>query len=241
MDKTKSKNAGVDRSHDKSVIEKTAFILGHLFIVLICAWIVFFEGLTKLGILFDQNWYLSDIRRAYILIACAFLYWLRHMITLFYLLVRKVEWSEVIGLLVFIAFFEIGLLIVGGGAFRDYSIELGLLDVLALVFLLFGSYLNSFSEIQRKWWKKDLSNKGHCYTDGLFKFSMHINYFGDTVLFTGWCLFTYNYWTLGLPMLMAGMFIFMHIPGLDSYLSERYGEEFKTYAEKTKRFVPFIY
>lgn len=241
MDKTKSKNAGVDRSHDKSTIEKTAFILGHLIIVLFCVWIVFLEGFSKLGILFDQNWYLSDTKRAYILVACAFLYWFRHMITLFYLLVRKIEWSEVIGLLVFIALFEIGLVIVGGGAFRDYSIEPGWLDVLALVFLLFGSYLNSFSEIQRKWWKKNPSNKGHCYTDGLFKFSMHINYFGDTVLFTGWCLFTYNYWTLGLPLLMAVLFIFMHIPGLDSYLSGRYGEEFKAYAEKTKKFVPFIY
>ena len=241
MDKNKSKTAGVDRSHGLSVVEKTTFILGHLVIVLACTWIVFFEGLTKLGILFDQNWYLSDFKRAYILLACAFLYWLRHVVTLFYLLVRKVEWSEVFGLLPFIALFEIGLLTLGGGAFRDYSIELGWLDILALVFLLFGSYLNSISEIQRKWWKKDPTNKGHCYTDGLFTLSMHINYFGDTVLFTGWCLFTYNYWTLGLPILMAGMFIFMHIPGLDSYLTERYGEEFKTYAENTKRFVPFIY
>ena len=40
---------------------------------------------------------------------------------------------------------------------------------------------------------------------------------------------------------MAGMFIFFHIPGLDSYLDEHYGEEFKIYAKKTKRFVPFIY
>lgn len=241
MDETKSKNAGIDRSHGQSVIEKTTFILGHLFIVLVCAWIIFFEGLTKLGTLFDQNWYLFDIRRSYILFACAFLYWLRHMITLFYLLVRKVEWSEVFGLLSFIAIFEIGLIILGGGALRDYSIEIDWLDILALLFLFFGSYLNSFSEIQRKWWKKDPTNKGHCYTEGLFKFSMHINYFGDTLLFTGWCLFTYNYWTLGLPILMASMFIFFHIPGLDSYLAKRYGEEFKTYAEKTKRFVPFIY
>jgi len=191
MNNAELKKAGVDRSHDKSVTEKTVFMLGHLFIVLVCAWIVFFEGVSKTGILFDQNWNLTDIKRAYILFACAFLYWLRHVITLFYLLARKIEWSEVVGLLVFIAIFEIGLVVIGGGAFRDYSIELGWLDILALLFLLFGSYLNSFSEIQRKWWKKDPSNKGRCYTEGLFKYSMHINYFGDTVLFTGWCLFTY--------------------------------------------------
>lgn len=241
MDNAKSKKAGVDRSHGKSVAEKTVFMLGHFIIVLVCAWIVFFEGVSKIGILFEKNWYLSDINRGYVLLSCAFLYWVRHAITLFFLIVRKVEWSEVIGLLFFIAIFEIGLVVVGGGAFRDYSIGLGWFDLLALFFLLFGSYLNSFSEIQRKWWKEDLSNKGRCYTEGLFKYSMHINYFGDTVLFIGWCLFTYNFWTLGLPILMAGMFIFIHIPGLDSYLSERYGNEFKAYAEMTKKFVPFIY
>jgi steroid 5-alpha reductase family enzyme len=124
---------------------------------------------------------------------------------------------------------------------RDYSIEPGWLDLLALFLLLSGSYLNSNSESQRKWWKKDPSNKGRCYTQGLFKYAMHINYFGDTMLFTGWCLFTYTICTLGLPILMAGLFICMHIPGLDAYLSERYGTEFKAYAEKTKKFVPFVY
>jgi len=70
---------------------------------------------------------------------------------------------------------------------------------------------------------------------------MHINYFGDTILFTGWCLLTHNIWVLGFPMLMGMSFIFYHIPGLDVYLAERYGKEFKAYSEKTKKFIPFIY
>ena len=174
-------------------------------------------------------------------VACAFLYWFRHMITLFYLLVRKVKWSEVIGLLVFIALFEIGLVIVGGGAFRDYSIELGWLDVLALVFLLFGSFLNSFSEIQRKWWKKNPSNKGHCYTDGLFKFSMHINYFGDVILFAGFAMITHSFTMLVIPLIMALNFAFYIIPSLDKYLEKKYGEEFKEYSGRTKKLIPMIY
>jgi len=95
--------------------------------------------------LFDQNWYLSDFKRAYILLACAFLYWLRHIVTLFYLLVRKVEWSEVFELLTFIAFFEVGLLAVAGGAFRNYSIELGWLDISSFIiaFLEIGNLVTS--------------------------------------------------------------------------------------------------
>jgi protein-S-isoprenylcysteine O-methyltransferase Ste14 len=236
-----TKKAGVERSHGRSLTEKTVFSIGHFGIILICIWLVFFNGLTMLDILFGQNWQLTDFKRSYILLACALLYWVRHFITLFYLLARKVEWSEVFGLLGFFALIEIGLLLTGGGAFREYSVKLNWLDIIAIILLIFGSYLNSFSEIQRKLWKNDPKNNGLCYTKGLFKYSMHINYFGDTVMFTGWCLFTNSLWSLVLPLMMAGMFIFYHIPGIDSYLSSRYGNDFKDYSKKTKKFIPFIY
>jgi protein-S-isoprenylcysteine O-methyltransferase Ste14 len=103
MNSTIHRSAGVDRSHDRSVTEKAAFILGHLVIVLFCVWLVCFEGLPIPGGLFGQDWMLSDIRRSYILLGCGFFYWVRHFLTLFYLLALKVEWAEVLGLLCFIA------------------------------------------------------------------------------------------------------------------------------------------
>jgi len=235
------KQGGVVRTHHASIIQKTVFCLLHLFIILFSGWLLYFDGLTTVGSMFSQSWVFNDPFRAAVLFACAILYWLRHVITLFYLLIRKVEWAEVFGLLIFMAFFEVGLLLVGGGVFRDYTIALNWLDSVAIALLFLGSYLNSFSEIQRKWWKRIPSSKGRCYTEGLFRHSMHINYFGDVVLFSGWCLRTCNYWTLGLPLFMAGSFIFMHIPGLDTYLAGRYGDEFNAYAAKTKKLVPYIY
>jgi len=222
--------SGIDRAYATSNKEKSVFILGHLFIILICGWILFFDGVT-----------LADKPRSTLLFAVSVLYFTRHIITLFYLLMRKVTFSEVFGLLGFIAFFEIGLLLVGGGIFRQESIQFGWLDGIALLLLFIGSYLNTFSEFQRKWWKNDSVNKGHCYTGGLFAHSMHINFFGDVVLFTGWVLLTHNLWTLGLPLLMMLSFIFFHIPTLDAYLKKRYKEEFVTYAEKTKKLIPFVY
>lgn len=241
MENSKFNKGGVNRAHGRSIAQKCTFAIGHSLIILICVWLIYWNGWEALGHVFGKVWYLADFSRSQILLACAFIYWFRHLITLFYLLVRKVEWSEVLGLLVFMGLFEIGMVLLGGGAFRDYSINLGLLDLFALVLYVLGSYLNSFSEIQRKWWKAEPANKGQCYTKGLFGYSMHINYFGDMVLFTGWCLFTHNIWILGFPLLMGCTFIFFHIPGLDSYLAERYGEEFKIYSEKTKKFIPFIY
>eukprot|EP01052_Picozoa_sp_SAG31_P084473 SAG31_NODE_44800_length_261_cov_0.641975_1_plen_52_part_10 len=47
-------------------------------------------------------------------------------------------------------------------------------------------------------------------------------------------------WWLGfLPLLMILGFIFYHIPALDAYLLERYGDEFAQYTATTKKYVPF--
>lgn len=236
-----SNTAGIDRSHDRSIPQKAVFWGLHLGIFLVCAWLVAGGGFDTLASLAGSSAHLVDPTRATILLLCTLVYFLRHGLTLFYLLARRIEWGEVFGLSAFFALFEIGLALVGSGVFRDAPVALSGLDVLAAVLLLAGSYLNTASEIQRKGWKADPANKGRCYTGGLFKYSMHINYFGDVVLFTGWCLFTASLWTLGLPLLMLLMFMFVHIPPLDDYLAERYGEEFEAYRAGTKRLVPFVW
>lgn len=233
--------AGIDRSYHPSTAPKMVFALGLLLVIIFCAWLALFEGWTSIGLALGRTWSLADPTRARILLACAVLYWIRLLITFFYLLQRKVGWDEVFGLLLYVAVIEIGLFLVGGGAFRDHPVSLGWVDGVAFVLLLFGSFLNTFSEMQRKWWKADPAHTGHCYTGGLFRFSMHINYFGDVVMFTGWCLLTSNPWTLVLSLIMALLFIFVHIPGLDAHLAHKYGEEFKAYAKNTKRLIPFIY
>lgn len=232
---------GIDRSHAPSRIQKLGFIGVHLLIVCVCFWLVYFSGLTKIGLLFEQDWQFSNLQRAMILSCCALVYWVRHVITLFYLLKRKVSWSEAAGLLLFFALFEVGLLLIGGGAFSKKIIQLNWLDGLALVLFFVGSFLNSYSEMQRKWWKDQPKNKGQCYTQGLFAYAMHINFFGDIVLFTGWCLLTQHIWTLGLPVFMTLMFVFHHIPTLDEYLLNRYGAPFKIYQQSVKKLVPFVY
>ena len=235
-----SKNSGgVDRSHGRTLAQRTVFCLGHLAIVLFCAWLLC-GGLARIGGLFGQEWAFASTGRAALLVGCAALYWLRHALTLFYLLARRVDWPEVFGLLGFFALIEIGLLL-AGGLFPQTPPLFRPLDGLALALVLAGSYLNTASETQRKLWKRDPANQGHCYTGGLFKYSMHINYFGDTVMFTGWALLTATPWALVLPALMAAMFIGFHIPALDAYLATRYPDDFPTYARTTKKFIPFIY
>ena len=233
-----AEKGGVDRTHSSAIPQKATFWGLHFLIILFCSWLVLGEGgvfLERWGIRF------SDLTRPHMLLACAVIYFLRHGLTLFYLLVRRVEWGEVLGLSTFFALFEIGLILVGGGVFRDASVSLSALDLFAVALYLCGSYLNTASEVQRKLWKADPSNRGRCYTSGLFRYSMHINYFGDVVLFTGWCLLTASLWTLGLPLMMLLLFMYVHIPPLDDYLAQRYGEEFKAYRANTSRLIPFVW
>ena len=100
--------------------------------------------------------------------------------------------------------------------------------------------MNSWSELQRKWWKAKAENKGRCYTLGLFNWSRNINYFGDVVLFGAWALASGAWWNAWVPTAMAAMFYFHHIPEKESYLSERYKTEWPAYVAKTKSFIPFL-
>ncbi len=219
---------GVNRAHDRSLASKLIFAGLHAVIVALCFWVAI-----------AIDW--ADPVRATVLAACAALYFLRHLVTLFVLLKRKVALSEVLGLTAFMAFFEIGFLLLGAGVLRSSDLPFGIVDAIALTLVVVGSFLNTGSELQRWKWKKHPSAKGRCYTQGLFKYSAHINYFGDVVLFSGWAMLTLSPLAFVVPVAMAAGFIFFHIPALDAYLSRRYGVEFDTYAARTAKLVPFIY
>ncbi|WP_246059085.1 DUF1295 domain-containing protein [Shimia litoralis] len=224
-----TKYGGVDRAHDNSVGIKVIFAVLHGCVVTICLWLAF-GGIV---------W--PDPIRAKVLATAAVLYWLRHMITLFVLLQRKVALSEGLGLTAFIAIFEIGFLLLGAGVISGKATPFGVWDGVGLALLGIGSFLNTASELQRRRWKKRPASKGRCYTGGLFGYAMHINYFGDSILFTGWAILAASIWAFSIPALMTYLFIFYHIPPLDAYLADRYGDEFRVYAKKTAKFVPFLY
>ncbi|WP_417714289.1 DUF1295 domain-containing protein [Pseudophaeobacter arcticus] len=220
---------GVDRAHARSYGPKLTFAVLHGALVVMSLWLAFggFE------------W--ADPTRAKVLALCAVLYWARHAVTLFVILQRRVEMSEGLGLTLFIGIVEIGFLVLGAGALSGVSTPFGLWDWLGAALLATGSCLNTGSELQRRAWKRLPGSKGRCYTGGLFSYSVHINYFGDSLLFTGWAILAASVWAFSIPLLMVALFVFYHIPPLDRYLADRYGAEFRAYAGKTAKFVPFLY
>ena len=165
------------------------------------------------------------------------IYFLRLLFTVFVFLKRKMGWVEtiIISILMSLALFSFAK--VGGSS----HLPLNASDYIGILLFLGGSWINSYSEYTRHIWKKKDINKGKLYTDGLFKYSMHINYFGDIVLFSGLALITQSISLFVIPLIMALNFVFFIIPSLDKYLAKKYGEEFKEYAGKTKKFIPMVY
>ena len=112
----------------------------------------------------------------------------------------------------------------------------------AAVLYVLGSALSSVGEYQRYVFKARPANKGKLMTTGLWAWSMHVNYLGDSLLFSGWTLAAGGaWWTWLVPTVITLLFVFMHIPNLDEYLSYRYPGEFSSYAAKTSKFIPGIY
>jgi len=171
------------------------------------------------------------------LLACSAVYWARATFGMLVLLKRRFAWSEAVMVTGLFGAIHPGMAWLGSGA----DGPLGVWDGVALVAYAVGSWLNTGSEYGRHVWKKDPAHRGRLYTEGLFRHAMHINYFGDTVLFTAFAALTGSPWALVVPVVMTVGFVVQHIPALDAYLAERYGEEFDEYAARTRMFVPWVW
>jgi steroid 5-alpha reductase family enzyme len=113
--------------------------------------------------------------------------------------------------------------------------------VLGVLLYVIGSYVGTASEYSRHLWKARPENQGHLYTEGLFRYCRHINYFGDLLLFAGLGILTRQLWTGMVPLAMGLNFVLVIIPAHDAYLAMRYGGEFEEYARRAKKLVPFLY
>jgi protein-S-isoprenylcysteine O-methyltransferase Ste14 len=179
----------------------------------------------------------GDIGRQVALIACAGVYIARAAHTLFGFVTRRVPWWEaawggsIIGCVLF--FFLLG-------GLRAPQ-PMGPVDLAAMVLYAAGSWIGTASERARHTWKARPENRGRLYTEGLFRYSRHINYFGDLLLFAGFGLLTRQPWTGIVPLAMGLNFALTIIPAHDTYLAARYGGDFDRYARATKKLVPFLY
>ena len=209
----------------------------HTIFLYIAYLICFDDKLIWISDILGIDFIAGNIYRKIWLLSFGVIMYVRMNLTIFYLLNRKIPIDELFGIITACAAYQIGFVLLGGWQ----SAPLNILDFLGVLLFIIGSYFNTYSELQRRRFKNVSNNKGKLYTEGLFQYARHINYFGDICWVTGWAIITHNPLSGIMPIMLALGFIFFGIPELSIYLEKKYGEDYQDWSKNTKKLIPFIY
>ncbi len=179
----------------------------------------------------------GNAARQLLFLFCGLIYCVRFTLCMFIFLKRHISWFEA-GLVSFLFFMMFYLFGISAGSHPE---PLGGIAMAGLSLYLVGSMINTMADYQRFAWKRKSENYGRLYTRGLFQYAMHINYFGDSVMYIGMALITREWMCLYVAIGIGVNFIILQIPMLDRHLKNRYGAAFDEYAKQTKKFIPFVY
>ena len=222
--------------YDSSFWNKSVFSGCILITIFATLWLMFAEYATS-DVWLKQHQMNGDPLRRILIASCLIIYFVRLQITVWVFQKRKWTWLETITITILMSFVLYAFANVGG----NNKQVVGIVEAFGILLYLSGSYINTHSEYYRHIWKLEEKNRGRLYTERLFRYAMHINYFGDIVLFTGFAMITHRFSMLVIPSIMTLNFVFIIIPSLDRYLEKKYGAEFRDYAQKTKKLIPWIY
>ena len=223
-------------NYDSSYWNKSLFSGCIILTLFSTLWLMFAEYSTSNTWL--KEYQLSgDLLRRILIAFCLIIYFVRLQVTVWVFQKRKWTWLETFTITVLMSF-VLYAFASGGGNNKQV---VGAIEIIGILLYLSGSYINTHSEYYRYVWKLKAENRGRLYTEGLFSLAMHINYFGDIVLFTGLAMLTHSLSLLVIPLIMAMNFVFNIIPSLERYLEKKYKDEFRDYSKKTKKLIPLIY
>lgn len=221
----------------KSIPQKTVIVILEIVLLWLSYWIMFGNGgyimAHKLGII---NQAAFTTRRA-IIFAFSIMVFFRIGLMMFVFLKRRIPWMESIDIPFAFALYYIGFPLFALSTHQ----KIDAIDYIGIGIFITGSCINTFSELLRYKWKQNPEHKGKLYTEGLFKYSMHVNYFGDVLWVSAYAILTRNWYSVIIPIFLLCFFIFYNIPKLDAHLKTRYADEYPEYARRTKKLIPFIY
>jgi hypothetical protein len=169
-------------STKSSAPQKAVLVILETIILGAGLWILNFGGLEALSRVFGVQWAAASSARRLLLSTAYIVMFLRMKLTIFYLLKRSMGWEEAFSIPLAFGLYYVGFSLFAG----PVSAPLGAAAYVGIALFLIGSLINSGSELIRDKWKKNPANKGVLYTGGLFRYSMHVNYFGDLLWFRVW-------------------------------------------------------
>lgn len=218
----------------KSTPQKLLILFLEVLLIALSYWILFEGGYQKI---FSTEVGVGNIYRHWVLFIFNCIVFGRICITLFLFIKRSIPWTEAFNIPFAFTLYYIGFALLG---YSNNSTP-GIFFYTGIFLFILGSCINTFSELLRYNWKKDPGNKGKLYTKGLFKYAIHINYFGDLLWVIGYAFVTGNIYSSFIPLFLFTFFAFYNIPMLDKHLKTHYGQAFENYKAHTKSFIPFIW
>ena len=221
----------------KSTPQKTVIITIEVLLLILSYWILFEGGGDVIFEALGIDILNGNVESRAITFTFSLIVFFRITFMMFYMLERKIPWEESVSIPMAFSLYYIGYSLL----VYDREVPIDWIDYSAILLFLIGSGFNTISEVQRHLWKKRPENKGKLYTIGLFKYSMHINFFGDVLWVSAYAIVTRNYYAIIIPVLLFCLFAFWNIPTLDKYLAGKYKEQFDDYQKKTRKLIPFIY
>lgn len=219
--------------HHRSVPQKLIITAIELGLLGVAAWVLLSEQWSVLGWSMAAGHY----GRRITLVVLSAIVFLRYIPTLFVFMKRRISSAEAISVSFAFALYFVGFALLG----RANPERMGIAGIVGIALFILGSLLNSIAELQRHLFKQSPENSGRLYMSGLFALSMHINYFGDVLWVAGYAVVTGNPYSAIIPGLLFLFFTYLNIPQLDAYLEMKYGDAFRDYLARTKRFIPWVW
>jgi steroid 5-alpha reductase family enzyme len=120
--------------------------------------------------------------------------------------------------------------------------RLGVLDFIALPLWAIGFFFEAVGDWQLKRFRSDPANKGRVLDRGVWRYTRHPNYFGDSAQWWAYYLIAASaggWWTIFSPILMTTLLLRVSgVSLLEKTLDSRPG--YKEYSERTSEFIPWF-
>jgi len=221
----------------KSIPQKITIHLIEILLLWLSYWLLFQSGGNWIEDHLNIHNAAGNADRRTIIFTFNIIIFLRIAYTMIFLIKRRIPWEESISVPMAFALYYVGFPLF----VLSTSRSIDGLDYFGVALFVIGCIINSGGEMLRDQWKKKPENIGKIYTEGFFRFSRHINYFGDLLWVSAYAIITKNVWSITIPVFLFCFFAFYNAPKLDKYLKEKYGKDYDEYARRTKMLIPFIY
>jgi steroid 5-alpha reductase family enzyme len=130
-----------------------------------------------------------------------------------------------------------------GAQYYGTNISLNVLDYIAIALWVIGFIFEAGGDYQLARFKSDASNKGKVLNTGLWRYTRHPNYFGDSSVWWGFgllCLAAGSYFPALGSLLMTALIIKVSgVVLLEKSLKEQ-KPQYREYIEKTSAFLPWF-